>query len=75
MVWRKFEQYLMSSTGFYTALFVGLYLASWGLNGIHYTKLDLTALKDLYIWLMTQLNATHAVNSIWNSPKGQPPGL
>ena len=60
--------------GFYTAMFVILWLGAWAMNGLQSTHFDLNQLRDSYIWLMTQLNATHAIDSIWNSPKGGSPG-
>lgn len=59
--------------GFFTATFVGIWLLAWTLNAFDYTRFDLDSLRDMYIWLMTQLNATHAINSIWNSPRGYSP--
>ncbi|MDR3590155.1 MAG: hypothetical protein P4N41_10920 [Negativicutes bacterium] len=59
--------------GLFTMVFVFIWLAAWTLNAIENTHFDLTSLRDMYIWLMTQLNATHAINSIWNSPKGAIP--
>jgi len=56
--------------GMFTAVFVCIWLVAWTLNAVESTHFDLTSLRDMYIWLMTQLNATHAINSIWNSPKG-----
>ena len=59
--------------GFYTALFVILWLSAWIMNGLHNTHFDLIQLRDSYIWLMAQLNTTYAIDSIWNSPKGISP--
>lgn len=59
--------------GVYTAVFIIIWLSAWALNGIKDTHLDLTQFRDTYIWLMSQLNATHAINSIWNSPRGTCP--
>jgi hypothetical protein len=56
--------------GAFTVVFVLIWLVAWTLNAVESTRFDLTSLRDMYIWLMTQLNATHAINSIWNSPKG-----
>lgn len=57
---------------FYTVIFISIWFAAWVLNAIHSLQFDfdLDRLRDIYAWLMTQLNATHAINSIWNSPKG-----
>jgi hypothetical protein len=62
------------SMAFYSALFMAVYLMAWAANGIYGTRFDLDRLRDIYVWLMTQLNATHAINSVWNSPNGQKPG-
>ncbi|AIF52657.1 hypothetical protein [Pelosinus sp. UFO1] len=55
--------------GIYTALFILIWLAAWILNGVKGTNFDINQLRDTYIWLMTQLNATHAINCIWNRAK------
>lgn len=54
----------------YTLIFVLVWFAAWILNGFQYAYFDLDRLLELYAWLMTQLNATYAINSIWNSPRG-----
>ncbi|MDF2634649.1 MAG: hypothetical protein K0R78_1523 [Pelosinus sp.] len=59
--------------GAYTAIFIIIWLGAWIMNGLKNTQFDLNQFRDTYIWLMTQLNATHAINSIWNSPKGTCP--
>jgi hypothetical protein len=59
--------------GLYTVVFIIIWLVAWVLNATKGTHFDLNSLRDIYIWLMTQLNATHAINSIWNSPKGTMP--
>ncbi|MDR3562322.1 MAG: hypothetical protein P4N59_12940 [Negativicutes bacterium] len=61
--------------GLFTAVFVILWLTAWTLNAVENTHFDLNSLRDMYVWLMTQLNATHAINSIWNSPKGAMPAV
>jgi hypothetical protein len=58
---------------FFTGLFVIIWLVAWTLNAVKNTHFDLNSFKEMYVWLMTQLNLTHAVNSIWNSPKGTMP--
>lgn len=75
-MWREIRQVIYfpnKSIGFYTAIFVLMWLSAWALNGIQSTHFDLNQLRDSYIWLMTQLNATHAIDSVWNSPKGSSP--
>ena len=52
--------------GAYTAIFIVIWLAGWIANALYHTSFDLEGLKNLYIWIMSQLNATHAINSIWN---------
>ncbi|HMM20554.1 MAG TPA: hypothetical protein PKA10_07420 [Selenomonadales bacterium] len=59
--------------GAVTIVFVIIWLTAWTLNALKNTHFDLNSLKDMYIWLMTQMNATHAINSIWNSPRGNLP--
>ncbi|MBP2650482.1 MAG: hypothetical protein H6Q74_1307 [Firmicutes bacterium] len=56
-----------------TIIFVIIWFSAWVANAIYSTHFDLASLRDMYIWLMTQLNATHAINSIWNSPRGTSP--
>lgn len=70
---QKIKELLQGGIGLYTALFVVIYLLAWSLNAVKGTHFDLDRLRDIYIWLMTQLNATHAVNSIFNSPSGMMP--
>lgn len=53
--------------GAYTAIFIVIWLTGWVGNAIFATQFDLDGLRDLYIWIMSQLNATHAINSIWNN--------
>ena len=77
MMWRNIQQVIYfpnKCIGAYTALFIIIWLGAWILNGIKSTQFDLYQFRDTYIWLMTQLNATHAINSIWNTPKGTCPG-
>ena len=72
-MWRQISQVMYfpnKCIGVYTAFFVITWLIAWAMNGIQGSHFDLDQLRDSYIWLMTQLNATHAIDSIWNSPKG-----
>ncbi|MBP2653983.1 MAG: hypothetical protein H6Q73_1552 [Firmicutes bacterium] len=61
--------------GVFTAIFAIIWFAAWIANALYNTHFDLYSLRDMYLWLMTQLNATHAINSIWNSPRGFAPGV
>jgi hypothetical protein len=75
-LWRQIRQVIYfpnKCIGFYTAIFIIIWLVAWAMNGIKNTHFDLTQLRDSYIWLMTQLNATHMIDSVWNSPKGISP--
>lgn len=72
-MWRRIILIPNNSIGFYTVLFVIIWIIAWVLNAVKNTHFDLDRLRDIYAWLMTQLNATHAINSIWNSPKGVSP--
>jgi hypothetical protein len=70
-VWRYIGQIVYfpnKCIGVYTAMFIIIWLGAWVLNGVDKTHFDLIQFRDTYIWLMTQLNATHAIDSIWNSP-------
>lgn len=59
--------------GMITVVFLFIWLTAWTLNALKNTHFDLNSLRDMYIWLMTQLNATHAINSVFNSPRGNMP--
>jgi hypothetical protein len=59
--------------GMITIVFLLIWLTAWTLNALKNTHFDLNSLRDMYIWLMTQLNATHAINSVFNSPRGNMP--
>jgi len=75
-VWREIRQVIYfpnKCIGFYTAIFMIVWLGAWAMNGLQNTHFDLNQLRDSYIWLMAQLNTTHAIDSIWNSPKGTSP--
>jgi hypothetical protein len=72
-MWCQVKNYLFSSIGFYTGLFVLLMLGAWVANAMLSTKFDIKQLQEIYLWLMTQLNATHAINSIFNSARGEKP--
>jgi len=77
-MWRHIRQVIYfpnKCIGFYTAIFIIIWLSAWVLNGINNAHFDLNQLRDTYVWLMTQLNATHAIDSIWNSQKGMSPGV
>lgn len=69
-VWR-FIYFPNQCMGVYTAIFIIMWLGAWVLNGMNNTHFDLNQFRDTYVWLMTQLNATHAIDSIWNSQKGR----
>ena len=58
-----------------TAFFIVIYLVGWCLNAMYSTiHFDLTALRDFYIMIAGKDVATHSVNSIFNSARGQDPG-
>ncbi len=76
-MWRNIQQVIYfpnKCIGAYTAIFIIIWLGAWIMNGLNNTQFDLFQFRDTYIWLMTQLNATHAINSIWNTQKGTCPG-
>lgn len=76
-MWRHIPQVIYCPNkciGVYTAVFIIIWLIAWVLNGLGKADFDLIQFRDTYIWLMTQLNATHAIDSIWNSQKGLSPG-
>lgn len=72
-MWYRFARAPQLCIGIFTTLFILIWFAAWTLNAIKGTHFDLNSLRDMYIWLMTQLNATHAINSIWNSRKDEMP--
>lgn len=75
-MWRDIRQVIYfpnKCIGVYTAIFIIIWLGAWVMNGLGDTHFNLNEFRDTYIWLMTQLNATHAIDSIWNSPKGRSP--
>ena len=53
---------------FFSSLFLVVWLIAWTLNAVHGTHFDMSQLKDLYIWMAGQLNATHLINSGLNTP-------
>jgi len=59
--------------GMITIVFLAIWLVAWTLNALKNTHFDVNSLRDMYIWLMTQLNATHAINSVFNSQRGNMP--
>ena len=74
-MWVNFIRTPSVCIGVFTVVFVTIWLTAWTLNAVNNTCFDLVSLRDMFMWLMTQLNATHAINSIWNSPRGSmPPG-
>ncbi len=72
-MWLHFVRTPSICIGVFTVVFVVIWLTAWTLNAVKNTHFDLNSLRDMFIWLMTQLNATHAINSIWNSPRGNMP--
>jgi len=69
-MWRQMLYFPRFCIGFYTTVFMLLWLIGWVANAVYNTHFDLDRLRDMYAWIMTQVNANHAINSIWNSPKG-----
>jgi hypothetical protein len=72
-MWDKIKDALKTGMGFYTSFFIFIWLISWTLKAIKGYNFDLNALKDIYVWLMTQLNLTHGIDSVFNSPRGEMP--
>lgn len=67
----KIKGYLMTSMGFYTILFVVVYLSGWFYNATHGTKFDLNQLKDLYLFVAGQLTVKYGIDSGLNSKIGE----
>lgn len=67
----KIKGYLMTSMGFYTILFVVVYLSGWFYNATHGTKFDLNQLKDLYLFVVGQLTVKYGIDSGLNSKIGE----
>lgn len=59
--------------GGYTGVFVFVWLAAWTLNAVWGMRFDLDRLKELFTWVVGYLNATHLIDSKWNSPQGEMP--
>lgn len=72
-MWAKFKNCLKTSYGFYTGLFIFIWLTAWTYNALYGAKFDLKELQDIFVWLSVQLNIKHAVDSALNSPKGASP--
>ena len=64
-----------SRIGFYTAIFVAIYFASWIGNGMYSTHFDLINLRDTYFFVLSQLNIAHFTNSVFNSPRSVMPNI
>ncbi len=69
-MWQKIKNHLLSSMGFYTCVFIILYIVAWTLNAVKSMHFDLDKLENVYKWLL----ANHGVNSVCNSPWGVMPG-
>jgi hypothetical protein len=69
----KIKNYLMGAIGFYSTFFILIWMIAWILNGYHGYKFDLKTLQDFYMFVLSQLNITHGINSIFNSNKGEMP--
>jgi hypothetical protein len=72
MTYEKFKELLKTPVVLFTGVFLCIWLVAWVLNAIKGYHFDLSSLKDVYIWIATQLNITHGINSGLNSPIGQP---
>jgi hypothetical protein len=59
-----------TSVAFAMGVLVFIWLCGWLANGLIGTKLDLAALRELFLFILGKFG----VDSIWNSPKGAPPG-
>ena len=51
-----------------------IWLTAWTMNAVKGMHFDLTALKDMWNWMMGQMNGTHLINSWLNSDKGKQDG-
>ncbi len=51
------------------------WVVGWVRNAEYNTKYNLTELRDMYLWVATQINARHLIDSKWNSLNGQPPTM
>lgn len=49
------------------------WLVGWVRNAEYGAKYNLADLQNMYIWVATQLNAQHLINSKWNSQQDKPP--
>jgi hypothetical protein len=60
--------------GVFSFIILVLWIYGWHMNAKYGTHYDLNALRDIYAYIITQINAYHGINSIWNSKKENMPG-
>ena len=57
-----------------TAFFVVVFLAAWILNGMYNNiHFDLSSLTNFYLLIVGKQAASHTIDSVFNSDRGQPP--
>ena len=56
-----------------TIFFVVIWLMAWISNALYHTTFDLSQLMQLYLSVIVPRLGIHAINSVYNSPKGAPP--
>jgi hypothetical protein len=58
---------------FITTFFAVLWLVGWILNALKHMGFNLNELVQFYISVIVPKIGIHGINSIYNSPKGEPP--
>ena len=57
-----------------TAFFVVVFLVAWILNGMYNNiHFDLSSLTNFYLLIVGKQAASHTIDSVFNSGRGQPP--
>lgn len=57
-----------------TAFFVVVFLVAWILNGMYNNiHFDLSSLTNFYLLIVGKQTASHTIDSVFNSDRGQPP--
>jgi len=56
-----------------TIFFIVIWLVAWLSNALYHTMFDLGQLMQLYLSVIVPRLGFHTINSIYNSPKGEPP--
>lgn len=72
-IYVKVKEYILTASGFYSLLFVAIYLVAWYQNAVHGTKFILKELVELYAFVQAQLTIKYGIDSGLNSKRGERP--